>query len=155
VLYLLGQLGTELGGSVAARVSGLENARVPHVPLQENWSRYTKFYEAMSTNAVLSAHDVGEGGVAVALAEMGFSMVAGIEIDLPLSKEQIFAETPGCLVVEVDPILENDFQRIFGADAQRLGQTTDAHRQLIINDHLEADLTSLKERWQHGLTPYY
>ena len=156
VIFLLGQIGDELGGSVAARVAQLDKFRVPRCDLAANLTRYKRFYHALSSSpTMLSAHDVSEGGFAGAIAEMAFSMKAGVEIDAPFTKEQLFAETPGCLVVEVSRALAADFSEIFGADAQRIGQTTDGHGKLIIGDHLEEDLASLKERWQHGLTPYY
>lgn len=154
-LFLLGTLGGDLGGSVAARLQGLSHARVPSCNLQANFVRYEKFHHVATEGRILSAHDLSEGGLASTLAEMAFSMVAGVEIDASFTVEQLFAETPGCLVLEVAPEDAATIERQFGDDARRIGRTTDAHRKLIIKDHLEADLTSLKERWQHGLTPYY
>ena len=98
---------------------------------------------------------MSEGGLITTIAEMAFSMKAGVEIDAFFSKEQLFAETPGCIVVEVESTEVDDFQALFGDDAQQIGKTTSAHKKLVIADQIEEDLTSLKERWQHGLTPYY
>lgn len=155
VLYLLGELGRDLGGSVVARCLGLDGGRVPRADLVANGERYAALHQAMADGLILSGHDVGEGGLAVTLAEMAFSMKAGVEIDAALSKEQLFAETPGCVVVEVAQEATQTLESRFGDDAIRLGATTDAHRKLVIREHLEEDLTSLKQRWQHGLTPYY
>lgn len=155
-LFLLGQPGNALGGSVVARVLGLKNHRVPSCDLAANFARYEKFHQALSVpSLILSAHDISEGGLAVALAEMAFSMRAGMEIDASFHKEQLFAETPGCLLVEIDTAQASDFAKIFGDDARRIGLTTGKHHNFVIRNHVEEDLTALKNRWQHGLTPYY
>ncbi len=60
---------------------------------------------------VLSAHDVSEGGLAVSLAEAGFSGKAGLQVDLakvPCSDnahaaDHLFGETPGRIVFEIAP----------------------------------------------------
>jgi phosphoribosylformylglycinamidine synthase len=154
-LFVIGKMDTELGGSVAARVSGITDARVPKCDLEANLARYENLYNALQKGLVAAAHDVSEGGLITAIAEMAFSMKVGLEIDTFLSKEQLFAETPGCIVVEVESTEVDDFKALFGEDAQQIGKTTSAHKKLVIADQIEEDLTSLKERWQHGLTPYY
>ena len=154
-LFLLGKIGTELGGSVVARVQGIPDARVPKCDLAANLARYEKLHQALGKGMVLSGHDVSEGGLAVTLAEMAFSMKAGVEIDAFFSKNQLFAETPGCLVIEVEAADVDEIAALFGEDAQQIGKTTSAHQKLVIGDLINEDLTSLKERWQHGLTPYY
>ena len=154
-LYLLGTLTNELGGSVLARHLNAGSLKAPITNLNANLARYRKLHEAFKDGLILCGHDVSEGGLAVTLAEMAFSMVAGIEVQ-GLDLATLFTETPGCLVVEVTEDHATAFESHFGTDACLLGRTVDVHRKLIINDGtIDEELASLKDLWKHGLTPYY
>ncbi len=155
-LFLLGSLGEELGGSVAARGLQKLSLAVPKTDLAANWNRYQRLHAAMAAGLVLSAHDVSEGGLLVALAEMSFSNVAGVEIDASLTPGQLFAETPGCLVVEVDSVNVVAFVARTGEeDATLLGKTVAEHRRLVVGDVIDEEIAPLKNLWKTGLTPYY
>ena len=117
----------------------------------------------MKKGVVLSAHDVSEGGLAVTLAEMGFTGKAGLKVDLAEvptfddtpAAEHLFGETPGRIVFEIAP--EN------AALAEELGFTiigeTTGDGQLTItngDDELIAiSIAELKPIWQNGLKQYY
>src|SRR5690606_28409320 len=82
LLAIVGHTSADLGGAVFARRHGLENAPVPATRAEEALSCYRQYHEALKKGYIRSAHDLGEGGLAVALAEMAFSGKAGLEIDL-------------------------------------------------------------------------
>jgi len=50
---------------------------------------------AVSGGSVRSAHDIAEGGLAVALAECCVAGGLGALLDAPLAPPQLFAEAPG------------------------------------------------------------
>lgn len=172
-LFLLGQLSSGLAGSVFARMvmqgsedpeeDGLIFPNAPEFDEQTAFDTYKKYFELVQKGAVLSAHDISEGGLAVTLAEMAFSGKAGIKVnlgDIPTTvelqpAEYLFGETPACIVFEVAPE--------HAALAESLGFTaigeTTADGQLVIiddeNTFINASISELKPLWQNGLTPYY
>ncbi len=155
-LFLLGAArGTPLGGSVAARRLGRSGDPVPLADCAKNLALYTAYHQAVVRGYVLSAHDVSEGGLAVTLAEMAFSLVAGLEVE---TEAPLFAEPPGCMVVEVHAAHRDAFAQLFADSAVEiaaLGHTTAAHGRLIIRTNtgtLDEPLDSLKAAWKKGLT---
>ena len=117
---------------------------------------------------ILSAHDVSEGGLGVAIAEMAFSEVGGVIIDLEKlptqgemsNAECLFAETPSRLLIECEADNLNQLEKIFeGSDYSVIGKVTTEHQNLSINvgseNVLEVGISTLKEKWKNVLTPYY
>ena len=146
---------------------------MPQTDCTKNFQLYKAYYKALTEGLILSAHDISEGGLAVAAAEMAFSGKAGIELDLsaiPTEKGwsspavPLFSETTGRILVEVSPEKTDAFLKTLeGFPCAEIGKATDAHRHLIIREKscpcseqvLAADLAELKSLWKNGLTPYY
>ena len=64
-----------------ARIKGKTGEEVPDT-FFETALRVTKNYQTICDGLILSAHDLSEGGLGVALSEMSFSEVGGVSIDL-------------------------------------------------------------------------
>jgi phosphoribosylformylglycinamidine synthase len=105
-VYLLGTTGPDLGGSelvkvMHARVAG----RPPRLDLEAEKRLHAWMAEAAAAGLLRSAHDVSEGGVAVALAECGLTadgIRLGGRFDLGDSQRPdvlLFSETPSRMVV--------------------------------------------------------
>jgi phosphoribosylformylglycinamidine synthase len=62
---------------------------------------YRALYRAITNGMIRSAHDLSEGGLAVAAAEMCIGGRLGMEIDF--EESAFFTEVNGCLLVEVPP----------------------------------------------------
>jgi len=89
-------------------------------------ARYRRLHAAMRAGLVMACHDVSEGGLAVALAEMCIAGRRGIAVDdlpHPDPATALFAESTGRLVVEVAPDDADEFARLAGP-AHRLGTVT-------------------------------
>ena len=74
-----------------------------------------------------ACHDLSEGGLAVAAAEMCLAGRLGLRLDLQAKDAllALFGETNGCLLVEVRPSDTNAFEnRMAGLPVIRLGQVT-------------------------------
>ena len=163
LLCLIGSPSSDLGGSVFARQEGLKNLRVPSGNPAAAMPLYRAAHEAIKQGLVLSAHDVSEGGLAVTLAEMAFSLKAGLELNLadPLDPMlQLFSESPARFVLEVSPSDLASLQHLFAnLPFQVLGATTPAHRRLVIAHQgtplLNEDLAQLKSIWKNGLAAWY
>ena len=169
VLFLVGNTEDELGGSVYARRRSIADAKTPQTDCAANFAIYKQYYEqALTKGLVLSAHDLSEGGLAVAAAEMAFSGKGGVAINLDALPSQhgwknhvipCFAESTGRFLVEVDPDMEDDFAAAMqGCPCARVGSATaEGNLTLTANGKavLQVSIAELKHIWKHGLTPYY
>ncbi|MCK5920671.1 MAG: hypothetical protein KAG66_07000, partial [Methylococcales bacterium] len=169
ILAMVGHTQSALGGSVfARRVGDLETAEVPHTDFELAMKIYRAYYEAINKGWILSTHDVSEGGLAVTLAEMGFSGKAGVEVDLctlPMDADTrkadiLFGESPSRLVLEIAPEHLSKVADLFeGLPFGTIGRTvTDADALRIEwgNEILvEESLSELKSIWKNGLAQYY
>ena len=82
VLWLVGATRAELGGSLYLRRHGLAGGRVPRPDLERSPQLLAAVHGAIAAGLVRSAHDLSEGGLAVAAAEMAFAGELGAELDL-------------------------------------------------------------------------
>jgi phosphoribosylformylglycinamidine synthase len=168
LLVLVGTTAGDLGGSVYARQNGLTNATVPATDFTTAMACYRAYYQAVQEGLILSTHDVSEGGLGVALAEMAFSGKGGLEIDLcslPIDATAgkaalLFGESPSRLILEVAPGKLERLSEIFaGLPFAALGHATPDHRQLRIEWGkeilLDEAIAELKTIWKSGLAQYY
>lgn len=155
-LLLVGHEAEELGGSVLARRLGLGALAVPRADLKTNLRLYRQVYALIREGRILAAHDVSEGGVAVALAEMSFSEVAGVRIPDEMSVPQLFGEAPGRIVVEVRPEdVAEVLRRLEEAEVpvRLLGETTAGLRLRL--GRWDEEVAALKAAWKAPLSKYY
>jgi len=91
----------------------IEQKLVPDVP-QSSPQVYHALHRAIQNGIIKSAHDLSEGRLAVAAAEMCIGGRLGLEIDIESSA--LFNEVNGCLLVEVSPdnvsAFENQFNNL-------------------------------------------
>ncbi len=109
VLVLVGDTAPEFGGShLGAVLGGFEDPLDGTVPAVDPRAphRYRRLHQALLTGRVRSCHDVSEGGLAVAVAEMAIGGRLGVRADgLPHADPvvSLFAESTGRFVCEVAP----------------------------------------------------
>jgi len=132
VLVLVGSTRTEFGGSHFFMVDGtlsfgdgargMVPAPDPHAP-----SRYRALHRLLRTGRVRSCHDLSEGGLAVALAEMCIGGRLGADIVAlphPATTTSLFSESNGRFVCEVAPDDVQWFLAGLGEPATVLGTVT-------------------------------
>jgi len=128
VLLLVGQTDTEFAGSHLDLVLGAPgDVGVAPSPDPDAPDSYRQLHAAMRAGLVESCHDVSEGGLAVALAEMCIAGRLGAVVEsLPHDDlaTALFAESVGRLVVEVAPKRVAAFMTVMGDRALRLGVVT-------------------------------
>ena len=89
-----------LAGSELAKLQGRPpEGELPHADLGELRVVHAAVRQAVRAGALRSAHDVAEGGLAVALAEACVLGGHGAEVDLGVHAGQLFAEGPGAFLV--------------------------------------------------------
>ncbi|MBN1808584.1 MAG: phosphoribosylformylglycinamidine synthase subunit PurL [Planctomycetes bacterium] len=112
ILYLVGDTRPELSAGHYLKVLGRQGdpAGVPSVRPLDGVKTFAAVASAIRQDLVLACHDLSEGGLAVAAAEMAFAGMIGAVIDVsPLTEkslrpeEALFSETPSRFLVEVAP----------------------------------------------------
>lgn len=168
-IFMVGNTEDEMGASVYARVKGISGAKVPQTDCAKNYELYKAYYDkALTQGLVLSAHDLSEGGLAVAAAEMAFSGIGGMKLDLDAlptvngwqnNAVPCFAESTGRFLVEVDEDMAAEFEAAMaGFPCARIGSaTTDSQLTITAKGStvLQAEIAELKNIWKNGLTPFY
>jgi phosphoribosylformylglycinamidine synthase II len=164
-IYLIGQTRDELGGSHFAKVNGLEGGDVPQVDLEFAPKIFGALHQAISRGFVRSCHDLSEGGLAVAAAEMAFAGGLGMDLDLSKLREAsaldgpamlLFSESNTRFLVEVPPGDCSRFESAFaGLPVVRLGIVS-AHSRLIVTDPthgtlIDSPLSELRHAWKAPL----
>ncbi|MEM1296109.1 MAG: phosphoribosylformylglycinamidine synthase subunit PurL, partial [Verrucomicrobiota bacterium] len=155
ILMLLGKSTADLGGSVLARKLRIGGQPVPKTNLEANLALYRNYYHAVKSGWIRSAHDVSEGGLLTTLAEMSFSEVAGVEVEIEQSPAELFAEAPGRILIEVDPVKVDQVLNHFGGDALKIGKTVANSGNLRVNKAIDLEIAKLKQAWKAPLAKYY
>lgn len=134
IVALVGVTRDELGGSHFALVQKLAGGTVPRVDSELAPRIFRALHKAILSQCVRSCHDLSEGGLAAAAAEMAFAGELGIELDLkPLADRMgivedailLFSESNSRFLVEVSPQNWSRFAAHFeGLPLQQIGKVT-------------------------------
>jgi phosphoribosylformylglycinamidine synthase len=172
VLYLLGTTSRELGGSLWAEVHRQTGDVAPRVDLARAPGLFRALHRAMLLGLVRSCHDLSEGGLAVALAEMAIAGGHGAAVSLdrvhcgehPLDAfTTLFSESPSRFLLEVAsedcPRLEDVLSGCplsrLGEVGPRRGAAAGSPPRLLIESfdwiYVDAPVDRLKEAWQRPL----
>lgn len=168
VLYLLGNPQDALAGSVLIDVLGRDEARLPQIDYDFVRAQHAFFLAAAQTGLIASAHQIGNGGLIVALCEMAFGTVGhgrrpiGVQVDDPWQwthgavgeLEALFGETGG-FAIEVRASDVDAFEQLAGEieGLYEIGVTTD-QAVIAIDDHA-FDLPHMYNVWSKPLAEVY
>lgn len=154
-LILIGERKDECGGGVYYQLHDELGAQLPKPDLNVFAREIYAVQKVIAQGLVLSAHDISEGGVAVALAEMSFKNNIGMDINIPgdLSTEKkLFSETGG-FILEVARDKMPELKRVFEEyqiPIFVLGKTThESH--LKMQQVIDMSIDMAKSAWLHGL----
>ncbi len=161
-LYQIGGTSGEMGGSHFGLYAPVADNSVPQVDLSLAPERFRQLHAAIRGGLVRSCHDLSEGGLAAALAEMAFAGGLGADISLEAFGElddtvALFSETPSRFVVEVEPDCAARFEETV-AGVLKLGTVTSSGRLRIrgTGDQtlLDEPIDELKHCWQSPLADF-
>jgi phosphoribosylformylglycinamidine synthase len=154
VLLMVGERKDEMGGSVYYSLYNELGAQVPKPDLDEVRDQIFAITDCIDQGLLLSCHDIADGGIASALAEMTFGNNIGckvyIENDLTLTKI-LFSETSS-FVAETSRENIEKVQSIFlghGVCAFEIGTT--GGETIDINEAVNLAVVNAKEAWTSGL----
>ncbi len=161
-LYLLGETGDEFGGSLYLRYHDAEGGSVPRTDAKVLADSAEAVVSAIEAGTVRAAHDLSEGGLAVALAEMCFASGGlGAHVHADALHEDpvvaLFSESNTRWLLEVPEDRAADFEAAMAPVADRLrhvGSVTDDGRVRIRTGEtyaVDADAASLREEWANAL----
>jgi len=165
LVYIIGTTWNELGGSQYYGIHGCVGNRVPRVDSKKGKRLMDALSAVMEKGLVRACHDLSEGGIGVAAAEMAFAGGLGMVIHLgqvPLGEAMnrddyvLFSESNTRFLVEVAPEDRQQFEGMMaGADFAAIGNVTSKERLEVygLNKEivLSALITELKEAWQKPL----
>ncbi|MDY7011076.1 MAG: AIR synthase-related protein, partial [Planctomycetota bacterium] len=158
ILFLLGTTSEHFGGSHYLLVEGAESGTdVPPVNPAESRKVMEALQKTIAAGLVRTCHDLSEGGLAVAAAEMAFAGGLGVEINLSGGagvppEAKLFAENAGRFLVEVAQENERAFMEIVkDIPCSKLGCITDTGR-IIFNAGgktlIDVSIAEAKQAWQ-------
>lgn len=160
LIYLIGETRNELGCSEYYDMYNIKGGNVPKVVNPaESYALYKKIHTAIENKLLVSAHDLSDGGLAVALAECAFSGNLGAKVDLKniasLNDETIlFSESPSRILVSVKKDNEREFLDTIGSDKCFLLGETKSDKRLVINGKkvtIDENIDDLKKIWKNSL----
>jgi phosphoribosylformylglycinamidine synthase II len=161
LIYLLGETRNEMGGSLFYEHFSKRGTRfqlqgiVPDMP-SDPLTRYRLLHQAIQQGWLAAAHDLSEGGLAVAIAEMCLAGRLGATVSLPSADLDtptlLFSESNGRLLLEVPPAHANTVEQHFaGVSLAQLGTVTDDDQLIVKNVDtisLDVSLTKILHAWK-------
>jgi phosphoribosylformylglycinamidine synthase len=165
LVYIIGTTWNELGGSQYYGIHGYVGNGVPRVDSKKGKRLMDVLSAVMEKGLVRACHDLSEGGIGVAAAEMAFAGGLGMVIHLgqvPLGEAMnrddyvLFSESNTRFLVEVAPEDRHQFEDMMaGIDFAAIGHVTSKERLEVygLNGEivLSALIAELKEAWQRPL----
>lgn len=154
-IVLVGERRDELGGSVYYDLFGELGANLPKPNLEKIHHEIAAITDVIQQGLILSSHDISDGGLAVALAEMSFKNAIGVSVDMPgeLAKEKkLFSETGG-FVLEISNEKLDDVKKVFAKYAIPLfviGKTLSTPR-LQMDNVIDVAIADARQAFENGL----
>ena len=168
IYFLNGVPQAALGGSVVADVLGIASQALPTPNYEQIRRAIALLLAAYDRNLVLAAHDVSDGGMLAALAEMAFPTLEaqpiGICLEAPrddwgggaLDVVALFGEYGGFLVEVSDDQAFEALIAHYDVVAPRIGTTTDHAEITIVGTSSETiELFGMREAWAAPLRDFY
>jgi phosphoribosylformylglycinamidine synthase len=175
LLYLIGETRNELAGSHFAEVIDQDSFRqffaqtdVPQVDITRARATMQALGEAIRSGLVSACHDLSEGGLAVAAAEMALASLLGATIEIEhISLQQanniqantvrLFSESPSRFLVEITPeqlgMFEQHMHAVGIEEITYVGTVTAGDRFIVRNgaqELINLSVAQLQESWKGG-----
>jgi phosphoribosylformylglycinamidine synthase len=147
---------TEMAGSVYYQIKDSMGNNLPRIKPGGLMKVLEALYSAINTGSIFACHDISEGGLAAALAEMCFGGGTGANIQIPGSENAVnflFSETAGCFLAEIPAGLKpNEIfgdipHKIIGFTVQDYCISVEHSGKVLFN----LDLEDLKTAWQQPM----
>jgi phosphoribosylformylglycinamidine synthase II len=152
-LLLLGHTEANLSGSLwASRLHGHKSGTLPTLDLDLHHRLLVLVAELVAEGVLAGVHDVSEGGLGVALAEMAVRSGVGARVVGPADHAELFAESPSRVVVCAPPEAAQDvFRRAqaAGVPASFLGGS--GGDRLVIEGLVDVAVADAADAWRGAI----
>jgi phosphoribosylformylglycinamidine synthase len=165
LVYIVGRTFRELGGSEYYRLKDFVGKTVPKVRATQAKKTFRAVIEAIDLGLVKACHDLSEGGLGVAAAEMAFAGGYGMELHLEKVPREnlnrndfvLFSESNSRFLVEVPPEAKEEFETLMRDKVcAEIGKVTKNTRLCIygLNGEVvvDASLGDLLASWKRTLS---
>ncbi|PKU50327.1 MULTISPECIES: phosphoribosylformylglycinamidine synthase subunit PurL [Lysinibacillus] len=157
LVFVIGETKTEFGGSELQKLlnNGVISGKAPAIDLEVEAVRQQALLKAIKAGLVQSAHDVAEGGLAVAITETTFGANGlGVEVTLAGSATTaLFSESQSRFVVTVKEENAAAFVEII-KDAHQIGVVTNDALVKINGDKgvlVEGTVEEFRSNWKGAI----
>jgi phosphoribosylformylglycinamidine synthase len=164
-IYVVGETRKELGGSEYYKQEGFLGKTVPKVQPTSAKKAFNSITKSIDNGLIRACHDLSEGGLAVAAAEMAFAGGYGLELDLRkvpakgLRRDDfvLFSESNSRFLVEVSEKARSEFEGLMkGRVCVEVGRVTKSPRLrvrgLAGGVVVDASLGDLLRSWKRTLS---
>jgi len=165
LIYVVGETFNELGGSEYYKLKGFLGKNVPKVRFSQAKKTFRAVTKAIDLGLVKTCHDLSEGGLGVAVAEMAFAGGYGVELYLQkvptdgLNRDDyvLFSQSNSRFLVEVSQEAKEEFERrMKNTVYAEIGKVTKTSRLCIYGlDHnvvVDVSLNDLVRNWKRTLS---
>lgn len=155
LLIMIGERLDECGGSVFYQLHGALGQQLPKPNLGMIANELHVISALIQSGLILSAHDISDGGIAVALAEMTFDKAIGIDVKIPSAFSNttaLFSESGG-FVLEVSEENWAEVEQqlsLSNLPFWLIGHTTPSSF-IKIQPHINLPIHQAKSVWENGL----
>lgn len=156
----LGQTGSLSGSEYLRLQTGKIQGNLSEVDMKGEHNLIKVLVDSADKELLRSAHDISEGGIAVALAESCFGQSTDREFGCTVKLDivsridaTLFGEQQGVVIVSVKPGDEKAIMEIsesHGIRSEVIGRVGGSS--LTINDLIDAPISELRERYMNALT---
>jgi phosphoribosylformylglycinamidine synthase subunit PurL len=155
-VWLLGETRAEVGGSAWQRVAGRPlEGRPPALDLAAEAALQRLLVELATRRLLASAHDLSDGGLAVALVEATLAGGVGATVELPAAQQPLLAlvsESASRVLVAAAPAAASDLLALAGTagvPAARIGAS--GCDRLVVPGVLDLPLRRLRDAYEGAL----
>jgi phosphoribosylformylglycinamidine synthase len=153
-VLLVGESKKEFGGSLYSKIMGFESYEVPKTSPEKLRAYANGLLEAFKNFRVKACHDLSEGGLAVAVAEMCFGMGIGFEAIDSFDFVELFCESNTRWIVEVDERIAEKFASFLrgkGLECRLIGYSGG---EKIDFKKFECEVSDAEKAWRNGMSRF-
>jgi phosphoribosylformylglycinamidine synthase subunit PurL len=154
LIYLIGDTKDEFGGSELQKLTyGRIFGKAPALDVNVEYKYQQQVLKAIRQGLVQSAHDISEGGLAVALSESLFGTEFGAEVRVDGNAvSALFSESQSRFLLSIKKENKEQFESL--VDARFIGEVNDSALLKISNDNeklILSEVTELEKAWRGAI----
>jgi phosphoribosylformylglycinamidine synthase subunit PurL len=155
LIYLLGETKDEFGGSELQKLTyGRIFGKAPELDVNVEHKHQQQVLQAIRQGLVESAHDLAEGGLAVAVSESLFGTELGAEVKVEgTAVSALFSESQSRFLISVKKENKEQFESLVDV-ANLIGEVTDSATLKISSENetfILSQVTELEKAWRGAI----